>query len=59
MRIVEARLYRQEQPFAEGRYTCRGQTETGFSSCIVALKAEDGSRLAAALPLGIGQWAFK
>ncbi len=43
MKIVEARLFRQWQPFADGPYTCRGQTEEGFDSCIVALSAEDGT----------------
>jgi len=43
MKIKTARLYRQNQPFADGPYICRGQTEDGFDSCIVALEAEDGT----------------
>jgi L-alanine-DL-glutamate epimerase-like enolase superfamily enzyme len=43
MKIVAAWLYRQSQPFADGAYTCRGQTENGFDSRIVALEAEDGT----------------
>ncbi|HAJ19262.1 MAG TPA: mandelate racemase, partial [Rhodospirillaceae bacterium] len=43
MKIKTARLYRQSQPFADGPYICRGQTEDGFDSCIVALEAEDGT----------------
>jgi len=43
MKIKTARLYRQNQPCADGPYICRGQTEDGFDSCIVALEAEDGT----------------
>lgn len=43
MKIAAARLFRQYQPFAAGPYTCRGMTETGFHSAIVALEAEDGT----------------
>lgn len=42
MRIIAARLYRQDQPFADGPYTCRGQTELGFTSFIAGLTAENG-----------------
>jgi L-alanine-DL-glutamate epimerase-like enolase superfamily enzyme len=53
MRIVEARLYKQDQPFIDGPYTCRGKTETGFTSLIVALAAEDGTTgWGEAAPLG-------
>lgn len=43
MKIIAARLYRQIQPFADGPYVCRGQSEDGFDSAIVALEAEDGT----------------
>lgn len=43
MKIAAARLYRQNQPFADGPYICRGQVEDGFDSAIVALEAEDGT----------------
>jgi cis-L-3-hydroxyproline dehydratase len=43
MKIKTARLYHQSQPFADGPYICRGRTEDGFDSCIVALEAEDGT----------------
>lgn len=53
MRIVGAALYRQFQPFQDGSYTCRGQTETGFDSSIVCLRAEDGTTgWGEAAPLG-------
>jgi len=53
MKIASACLYRQSQPFAEGAYTCRGMTETGFDSAIVCLTAEDGtSGWGEAAPLG-------
>ena len=35
MKITNARLYRQIQPFADGPYVCRGQSEDGFDSAIV------------------------
>ncbi len=43
MRVVEARAYRQWQPFADGRYACSGGSADGFHSTIVALVAEDGT----------------
>ena len=43
MKISAARLYRQTQPFIDLPYICRGQSETGFDSAIVALEAEDGT----------------
>lgn len=43
MKIAAARLYRQIQPFADGPYICRGHTEDGFDSSIVALEAADGT----------------
>jgi len=43
MKITAARLYRQVQPFADGCYVCRGQSEERFDSAIVALEAEDGT----------------
>ena len=53
MRIAQARLYRQLQPFIDGPYWCRGQTEVGFDSTIVALVAEDGTTgWGEAAPLG-------
>ncbi len=53
MNIVSASLYRQIQPFAEGAYTCRGMTESGFDAAIVSLTAEDGTTgWGEAAPLG-------
>ncbi len=53
MKIAAARLYRQIQPFADGPYVCRGHTEEGFDSAIVALEAEDGTTgWGEAAPLG-------
>ena len=43
MKISAARLYRQIQPFIDLPYVCRGRSETGFDSSIVALEAEDGT----------------
>lgn len=43
MIIARARLYCQTQPFVDGPYTCRGHTEQGFESAIVALEATDGT----------------
>ena len=53
MNIVAARLYRQIQPFVGGAYICRGHSETGFDSAIVALEADDGTTgWGEAAPLG-------
>ena len=53
MKIVAAALYQQTQPFCDGTYTCRGQTETGFDSAIVSLTSEDGTTgWGEAAPLG-------
>ena len=53
MLISDVRAYAQEQPFAAGPYTCRGQTEHGFQSVIVSLTAENGvTGWGEAAPLG-------
>lgn len=53
MLITTARAYVQDQPFAAGAYTCRGQTEHQFRTTIVALKVEDGTTgWGEAAPLG-------
>ncbi len=53
MKIVSAHAYSQDQPFVAGSYTCRGQTEHGFSATIVSLTAEDGTTgWGEAAPLG-------
>ncbi|NOD77792.1 MULTISPECIES: mandelate racemase/muconate lactonizing enzyme family protein [unclassified Ruegeria] len=41
--IVSARAWQQYQPFAAGKYVCRGQTEHGFHAVIVAIEAADGT----------------
>src|ERR1700704_6079203 len=42
MRIVRVAAYRQLQPFRDGPYTCRNQSEDGTDSTIVALETDDG-----------------
>ena len=42
MRIVRAAAFRQFQPFADGPYICRGNSEEGFDSTIVKLTSDDG-----------------
>jgi L-alanine-DL-glutamate epimerase-like enolase superfamily enzyme len=42
MRIVRVAAYRQLQPFRDGPYTCRGQSEDGTDSTIVVLESDDG-----------------
>ncbi len=42
MRIVRAAAYRQFQPFRDGPYTCRGQSEDGTDSTIVRLETDRG-----------------
>ena len=42
MRIVRVAAYRQLQPFKDGPYTCRGQSEDGTDSTIVVLESDDG-----------------
>ena len=42
MKIVAARIYRQQQHFVAGRYRCRGHTEEGFDSTLVELLTDTG-----------------
>ncbi|MDX6630857.1 MAG: cis-L-3-hydroxyproline dehydratase [Gaiellales bacterium] len=42
MRIARVAAYRQLQPFRDGAYVCRGQSEQGTDSTIVVLESEDG-----------------
>jgi cis-L-3-hydroxyproline dehydratase len=42
MRIARAAAYRQLQPFRDGPYVCRGQSEDGVDSTIVVLETDDG-----------------
>jgi len=42
MRIASAQVFTQSQPFVDGSYVCRGHSESGFVSTIVALIAENG-----------------
>lgn len=42
MKIISARAWTQFQPFAAGTYRCRGRSEDGFTSTIVAIAAEGG-----------------
>jgi L-alanine-DL-glutamate epimerase-like enolase superfamily enzyme len=50
MRIVRVAAYRQLQPFRDGPYTCRNQSEDGTDSTIVALETDDGL-------VGVGEMA--
>lgn len=53
MKIVSAKAWTQFQPFADGIYRCRGRSEAGFHSTIVALEAEGGATgWGEAAPLG-------
>jgi L-alanine-DL-glutamate epimerase-like enolase superfamily enzyme len=42
MRIARVAAYRQLQPFRDGAYICRGQSEDGTDSTIVVLESDDG-----------------
>ena len=42
MRITRVAAYRQLQPFRDGPYTCRGQSEDGTDSTIVVLETDSG-----------------
>ncbi|MDX6620375.1 MAG: cis-L-3-hydroxyproline dehydratase [Gaiellales bacterium] len=42
MRIARVAAYRQLQPFRDGPYTCRGQSEDGTDATIVVLQTDDG-----------------
>ena len=42
MRIVRVAVYRQLQPFRDGPYICRNQSEDGVDSTIVVLESDDG-----------------
>jgi L-alanine-DL-glutamate epimerase-like enolase superfamily enzyme len=42
MRIARVAAYRQLQPFRDGPYICRGQSEDGTDSTIVVLESDDG-----------------
>ena len=42
MRIVRVAAYRQLQPFRDGPYICRGQSEDGTDSTIVVLESDEG-----------------
>jgi L-alanine-DL-glutamate epimerase-like enolase superfamily enzyme len=42
MRIARVAAYRQLQPFRDGPYVCRGQSEDGTDSTIVVLETDDG-----------------
>ncbi len=42
MRLVRAAIYAQYQPFTDGPYQCRGQSEDGFDSTIVRLETDTG-----------------
>jgi len=42
MKIVAARVYRQQQNFIAGEYRCRGHSESGFDSTLVELETDGG-----------------
>jgi L-alanine-DL-glutamate epimerase-like enolase superfamily enzyme len=42
MHIARVAAYRQLQPFRDGPYTCRGQSEDGTDSTIVVLETDEG-----------------
>jgi L-alanine-DL-glutamate epimerase-like enolase superfamily enzyme len=42
MRIARVAAYRQLQPFRDGAYICRGQSEEGTDSTIVVAESDDG-----------------
>ncbi len=42
MKVVAARLYRQQQTFIAGEYRCRGHSETGFDSTLIELETDTG-----------------
>ncbi|MEM7376301.1 MAG: mandelate racemase/muconate lactonizing enzyme family protein [Pseudomonadota bacterium] len=42
MRITQASVFTQFQPFAAGPYVCRGHTEDGFDSTLVKLETDTG-----------------
>jgi L-alanine-DL-glutamate epimerase-like enolase superfamily enzyme len=42
MRIARVAAYRQLQPFRDGPYTCRNQSEDGTDSTIIVLETDDG-----------------
>ena len=44
MRIARVAAYRQLQPFRDGPYICRNQSEDGTDSTIVVLESDDGPR---------------
>jgi cis-L-3-hydroxyproline dehydratase len=50
MRIVRVAAYRQLQPFRDGPYICRGQSEDGTDSTIVVLESDEGL-------VGVGEMA--
>jgi L-alanine-DL-glutamate epimerase-like enolase superfamily enzyme len=50
MRITRVAAYRQLQPFRDGAYVCRGQSEEGTDSTIVVLETDDGQ-------VGLGEMA--
>jgi L-alanine-DL-glutamate epimerase-like enolase superfamily enzyme len=53
MRIARVAAYRQLQPFRDGPYICRGQSEDGTDSTIVVLETDDGlAGLGEMAPLG-------
>jgi cis-L-3-hydroxyproline dehydratase len=53
MRIARVAAYRQLQPFRDGAYICRGHSEDGTDSTIVALESDDGlTGLGEMAPLG-------
>lgn len=42
MKLVGAAIYAQYQPFKDGPYRCRGQSEEGFDSTILRLETDSG-----------------
>ncbi|MDJ0779583.1 MAG: mandelate racemase/muconate lactonizing enzyme family protein [Gammaproteobacteria bacterium] len=42
MKLVGAAIYAQYQPFRDGPYRCRGQSEEGFESTILRLETDTG-----------------
>ena len=50
VRIVRVAAYRQLQPFRDGPYVCRGQSEDGTDSTIVVLESDEGL-------VGVGEMA--
>jgi cis-L-3-hydroxyproline dehydratase len=50
MRIARVAAYRQLQPFRDGPYRCRNQSEDGTDSTIVVLESDDGL-------VGVGEMA--